>query len=586
MGKRVARVGGPDRRRGCGTAFKEFKRYNDAFAAFDKAAILDPGLAEPWLGRADLFFELKRQDEALTACDKALALKPDLDCAWACRGNVLTELKRHDEAFAAYDKAVEITPDLPGIAGLRLNAKMLCCNWVDFDKDRESLLAAANNKIDIVAPFQLLNISANAQEQFEYAALWTSHNYPVPPQPIWNGEIYKNKKIRIGYLSSDFRQHVVAYLVAGIFESHDREHFETFALSTGYDDKSAMRDRLTRAFDEFIDLSGQSDRYIANKIRSLNIDIVVDLMGYTSDARGARIFVQRPAPVQAVYLGFAGTMGANFFDYLIADRTVIPPSLQMHYAEKIVYLPDCFMPNDITGRLISDKAFVRSDFGLPETGFVFCCFNNGYKLNPKVFQSWMTIMKATDGSVLWLSELHKSAERNLAKEAEAAGVDPKRLIFAKLLTSSAEHLARQRLADLFLDTTPYNAHTTASDALWGGLPVLTRIGETYAARVAASLVKAVGLSELVTRSPAEYKSLAIELANNPAKLAEIRQKLKINRLAMPLFDTQLFTRHLEDAYRAMYRRYQAGLAPDHIAVAREESSEAATTGELVVSEVE
>ncbi len=234
---------------------------------------------------------------------------------------------------------------------------------------------------------QLLNFSANAQEQFEYATLWASKNYPVPPQPIWNGEIYKNKKIRIGYLSSDFRQHVVAYLVAGIFESHDREHFETFALSTGYDDKSAMRDRLTRAFDEFIDLSGQSDRYIADQIQALNIDIVVDLTGYTSDTRAATILAQRPAPVQAAYLGFAGTTGASFVDYLIADRTVIPPSQQMHYLEKIAYLPHSFMPNDITGREISDKAFVRSDFGLPETGFVFCCFNNGYKLNPEVFQS-------------------------------------------------------------------------------------------------------------------------------------------------------------------------------------------------------
>ncbi len=265
--------------------------------------------------------------------------------------------------------------------------------------------------------------------------------------------------------------------MAGIFESHDRQRFETFAFSTGHDDKSTMRDRLTHAFDEFIDVSDKSDRSIADQIRALNIDILVDLMGYTSDTRTA-ILAERPAPVQVAYLGYAGTTGASFVDYLIADRTVIPPSQQMHYMEKIAYLPHCFLPHDIKGRQISDKPLIRSDFDLPESGFVFCCFNNAYKINPEVFQSWMTIMKAIDGSVLWLSELHETAQSNLKREAQAAGVDPSRLVFAKRLASAAEHLARHQLADLFLDTTPYNAHTTASDALWAGLPVLTEIGET------------------------------------------------------------------------------------------------------------
>jgi predicted O-linked N-acetylglucosamine transferase (SPINDLY family) len=569
---------------GCGNVYTALKRYDEAFVAYGRALALKPDLAEAWLGRGGVFYSLKRHDEALAACDRALALKPDLEGAWIARGNILTEFKRYEEAFAAYDKAFVLNPDLADVAGLRLHTKMHSCDWSDFDKDTKSLLASAKNKKQTAVPWVLLSICVSAQEQLEYATLWASKNHPVSHTPIWKGEIYKNKKTRIGYLSSDFRSHAVAYLMAGIFECHDRRRFETFAFSTGHDDGGAMRDRLTRAFDQFIDVSDKGDRDIAHQIRALNLDILVDLTGYTSDMRAA-ILAQRPAPVQAAYLGYAGTMGASFVDYLIADRTVIPPSHQMHYMEKIAYLPHCFLPHDIKGRQIADKPLIRSDFDLPESGFVFCCFNNAYKINPDVFQTWMAIMKATEGSVLWLSGLHETAQNNLRKEAQAAGVDPSRLVFAKRLGSAAEHLARHRLADLFLDTTPYNAHTTASDALWAGLPVLTLIGETFAARVAASLLNTIGLPELIARSAEEYEKLAIELANNAAKLTKIREKLKTNRLTAPLFDTQLFTRHLESAYEAMYRRYQAGLAPDHIVVEAIENPETATRGELVASEV-
>jgi protein O-GlcNAc transferase len=569
---------------GRGKLYTALKRYDEAFAAYDKALVLKPDLAEGWLGRGSVFYLLKRHDEALAACDKALALKPHLAGAWFARGCVLTEFKRYDEAFAAYDKAFVLDPDLPGIEGFRLHTKMHSCDWSDFGKDSKSLLASAKNQKDTL-PWILLSIHASAQQQLEYATLWALKNYPVSCAPIWKGEIYKNKRIRVGYLSSDLRSHAVAYLMAGIFESHDRRRFETFALSTGHDDKSTMRDRLTRAFDQFIDVSDKSDREIADQIRALDIDILVDLIGYTSDPRAA-ILAQRPAPVQVAYLGYAATTGASFVDYLIADRTVIPPSHQMHYMEKIVYLPNSYLPHDIKGRQISDKPLMRSDFDLPKSDFVFCCFNNAYKINPEVFQSWMTIMKATDGSVLWLSELHETAQSNLKKKARAAGVDPRRLVFAKRLALAAEHLARHQLADLFLDTTPYNAHTTASDALWAGLPVLTQLGEAFAGRVVASLLNTIGLPELIARSQTEYEKLAIGLANSPANLRKIREQLKTNRLTSPLFDTRLFTRHLEGAYEAMYRRYQAGLAPDHITVEEIEDPETATGGELVVSEVE
>jgi predicted O-linked N-acetylglucosamine transferase (SPINDLY family) len=569
---------------GRGSLFHGLKRYNEALSAFDRALTLEPDLAGAWVGRGVVLADLKRLDEAFAAYDKAITFEPDLAAAWLSRGNLLNDLKRHDESFAAYKRAFELKPDLPGAEGSRLYAKMLCCDWDGLDADSKHLLAAVTNKKENTSPWVLMSIQAGAREQFEYAKLWVAENCPPLRSPLWSGEIDKNPKIRIGYLSSDFCRHPVAYLIAGIFENHDRGRFEIFAFSTGHDDGSDIRDRLSHAFDEFIDVRSESDQDVADRIRELNIDVLIDLGGHTLNARTA-VLAQRPAPVQVNYLGYAGTMGADFIDYIIADRTLIPPSQQVHYQEKIVYLPHSFMPHDAKGRQISEKPITRSDFNLPEEGAVFCCFNNAYKLNPDVFQSWMTIMKATDGSVLWLSELQEVAQNNLKKEARAAGVDPGRLVFAKRLASPAAHLARHQLADLFLDTTPYNAHTTASDALWAGLPVLTEIGETFAARVGASLLTDVGLTELIARSRAEYEKLAIELANDPARLAKIKDKLRAGRVTSPLFNTRLFTRHLEGAYEAMYRRYQAGLAPDHIGVDDEEESEPAASDELAAGDL-
>jgi predicted O-linked N-acetylglucosamine transferase (SPINDLY family) len=324
-----------------------------------------------------------------------------------------------------------------------------------------------------------------------------------------------------------------------------------------------MRVRLKGAFDKFIDVRNMSDRDVAVLARGLEIDIGVDLNGFTGDARTS-IFAMRAAPVQVSYLGYPGTTGADYIDYLIADPMLIPAAHRAHYTEKVVYLPNTYQPND-RKRQISDKGFTRSELFLPQEGFIFCCFNNNYKTTPDVFDSWMRILGRVDGSVLWLLEDNEIAVRNLKKEASARGIDPNRLVFAPRMTLP-DHLARHRVADLFLDTLPYNAHTTASDALWAGLPVLTQIGETFAGRVAASLLNAAGLPELITTTRDAYEALAIELASNPAKLASIRQKLSDNRLTTPLFDTTLFTKHIEAAYTAMYERHQAGLPPDHIHV--------------------
>ena len=330
-----------------------------------------------------------------------------------------------------------------------------------------------------------------------------------------------------------------------------------------------MRQRLASAFDRFIDTRDRSDREVALLARELGIDIAVDLKGFTQEGR-TPIFAHGAAPIQVSYLGYPGTMGADYIDYLIADPTLIPAAHRADYAEKVVYLPDCYQPND-TRRRISDRIFTRAELGLPENAFVFCCFNNNYKITPGVFDSWMRILKAVPGSVLWLFEGNAAAASNLRQEAGRRGVEAARLVFAPLMELSG-HLSRHRQADLFLDTLPYNAHTTASDALWAGLPVLTRIGETFAGRVAASLLNAIGLPELIVDSTAAYESQAIALALTPGALDAIRRKLAANRFATPLFDIASYTRHLEAAYAAMHERYRAGLPPDHIHVASKPSS--------------
>jgi predicted O-linked N-acetylglucosamine transferase (SPINDLY family) len=351
--------------------------------------------------------------------------------------------------------------------------------------------------------------------------------------------------------------------MAGLFESHNKNNFELIAFSFGAEHKDKMRERVSSSFDQFIDVQNKSDKDVALLSRNIGIDIAIDLKGFTKDGR-IGIFFHRAAPIQVNYLGYPGTAGAAYIDYIIADRTLIPENSQQHYSEKIVYLPNSYQVND-RKREIAEKIFSRESLGLPKTDFVFCCFNNNYKITPSTFSSWMRILKKVNGSVLWLLEDNTTAANNLRKEAHAKGVDSQRLIFATRMPP-ADHLARHHAADLFLDTLPCNAHTTASDALWSGLPVLTCMGESFASRVAASLLNAIGLPELITNSQEQYEALAIELAFNPEKLGTIKQRLDKNRLTFPLFDTDLLTKHLEAAYTQMYERYHADLPPEHFHV--------------------
>ena len=443
---------------------------------------------------------------------------------------------------------------------MRLDVKMHLCDWSDAAAEFAQLEEKIKRNEKATSPLPVLALTVPYLCNDCAAEIWVNDKYPASFELGQIPKRGRHGRIRIGYFSADFHEHAVSLLTAELFETHDKARFELYAFSTGPDTQDEMRKRLEHAFDHFIDVRHQSDREVAAHARRLEIDIAVDLGGHTANCRTG-IFALRAAPLQVSYIGYLGTTGAEYIDYLIADCILIPEDRKQHFSEKIVYLPS-YQANDST-RKISDESVTREALGLPETGFVYCCFNNNYKIRPATFDGWMRILSQVEHSVLWLLEDNATAARNLRKEAEARGVDAARLIFARRVPFR-DYLARYRTADLFIDTLPYNAGATASDALWAGLPVLTCMGEAFASRVAASLLNAIDLPELVTSSQAQYQALAVELATRPERLKQVRQKLETNRLTTPLFDTKLFTRYLEAAYTQMVERYQADLPPEHI----------------------
>jgi len=547
-----------------GVLFTELRQWDAAFASFNRAIDLNPGLAEAYCNRGKLFAHVMRTEAAITNFDRALALKPDYAEAFLNRADALIHLKQFVAAMASYDQAISLEPDFRYLLGMRRHAKMQICDWGDLESDVDRLTAGIEADATVSTCFPILALLDSARLHHKVAQIWVREEHPaqhsLPAIPRYPAR----DKIRIGYFSADFHEHPVALLAAEFLEGHDRSKFEVTAFSCGPDTQDNVRKRLEQAFDRFIDVHGTSDQEIALLARSLSIDIAVDLGGHTGNSRTG-IFALRAAPIQINYLGYPGTMGAEYMDYLIGDRTVIPEAQRRHYAEKIVYLPNSYLPYD-SNRVISNTVFTREEIGLPPTGFVFCCFNNSYKITPDVFDSWMRILRRVENSVLWLSQNNPAAARNLRNEALRRGVDAGRLIFADRMPSLPEHLARQRVADLFLDTLPFNAHATALDALWAGLPVLTCVGEGFAGRVAASLLNAIELPELIAATPVQYENLAVQLATTPQHLDEIRQKLARHRLKTPLFDTRAFTRHLEAAYTKVQEQYRANLPPEDIFV--------------------
>ena len=546
-----------------GLTLQHLHRTDEALASFERALAVSPDSAEILNNLGITLQSCGRTDDALASYARALAINPEnLEALNNC-GGLLDSLKRYEEARTCYERILRARPDYPFVFGNWLLTKIMICDWTELSAGFEEHLARIDAGKPVAPPFALLTTPASRLQQRNCAAVYVQERFHLPASPLAGGARPAHHRIRIGYFSANFHDTATANLIAGVFERHDRQRFELIAFSFGVPSRDAMRARLEAAFDRFIDVREKSDAEIAQLSRTLEIDIAVDLKGFTQDSR-TEIFIHRAAPLQVIYLGYPGTTGAHYIDYLIADQTIIPPEHVDGYAEKIAYLPHSYQAND-GSRMIADRQFTRPSVGLPERGFVFCCFNNNYKITPGVFDIWMRLLQKTGGSVLWLLEDNPAAARNLRTEAQQRGIAAERLVFAPRMTLP-EHLARHRLADLFLDTLPCNAHTTASDALWAGLPVVTCLGETFAGRVAASLVRAVGLPELVTESLDAYEALAMELANDPAALAVIRQRLAKNRLKEPLFDTPLFTRHLEGAFTAMWERHQSGMPPENIVI--------------------
>lgn len=545
-----------------GCALQSARQFDDALICYRNALQIRPSYAEAHNNLGNLLQELGRVEDATACYRQALECNPGYLAAHANLGAALQALRRFDEAANCYRTILALDPANRLAPGMLCNCALHLCDWDTVAQLGPALQERIAAGETACTPFQLLGFSESLPLQFACAKNHVREHLS-PQSPLWKGERYAHARIRVAYLSADFHEHATAYLMAELFEKHDASRFEIIGISFGPDDQSAIRARLKAAFGQFHDVRAMSDAQTAMLLRELEVDIAVDLKGYTHGARPG-IFAHRPAPVQVSYLGYPGTMGAPFIDYIIADPTVLPMEHQPWYTERIVQLPDSYQVND-SRRTIAQAMPTRAECGLPGNGFVFCCFNGSYKITSRLFDIWMRLLRSVPGSVLWLLMDNEMAQCRLREAAALRGIDPERLVFAPRMPLD-QHLARHRLADLFLDTLPINAHTTASDALWAGLPVLTCLGQAFAGRVAASLLRAAGLEELVTESLDDYEALAIRLATDGARLREIRQKLEHNRQSCALFNTDRFRCNIESAYQAMWERARDGATPEAFAV--------------------
>ena len=560
-----------------GSALNSLGQYTQALKSLEEAIRLQPDFAPAWSSRAVALQGLDLDQAALESYDQALRIDPACVEAYANRGGLLLGLERYPEALASFDQALALNLDLPFVLGMRLQTCRSLCLWDGLEAATRELEARIERGEKATVPFPLLTLSDSPSLQRRAAEIYARDKFPPPAAlPVFPPRS-PHRRIRIGYYSADFHTHAICNLMVELFERSDRTRFELFAFSFGAHPHDQMTQRVAAAMDRFLDVRSLSDSEIAQRSRELEIDIAVDLMGFTLHCRTG-IFSHRAAPIQVSYLGLPATMGCDAIDYLIADATLIPESSRQYYSEKIVTMPDTFQATNSTVAPDSIPC-TRAGEGLPEHGFVFCCFNLNSKIGPATFDIWMRILDRVPGSVLWLLQDNPWSAENLRQQALLRGIDPGRLIFAKRVPL-AQHLSRQRLAGLFLDTFPFNAGATASPALWAGLPVLTCMGQTFAGRMAASLLRAMSLpestlAELITTSEQEYEARAIELALDPERLRQLRERLDRNRRTTPLFDTAAFTRHLEAAYTAMFARHQSNLPPDHIHIARSAHSPAA-----------
>jgi protein O-GlcNAc transferase len=541
-----------------GFVLLKLRRSEEALACFDRALKINPAFSGALNNRGNALLAVGRAEQAQESFDRAVAANPDAIDSLANRGTALMAAKRFDSAIADFEQVVGCSPEYPYASGNLLYSKMHCCDWRSYDELKSQVERSLRNGAPAILPFAAAACLDSAEEQLRAAKTWVA-DVGLPRAELADKQPYAHEKIRVAYLSAQFKVDPIAVLITELIGLHDRARFEIVAISYGPNDGSEMRVRLERAFDSFHDLQDKSDREIAEFMRALEIDIAIELTGFTENCRPG-ILALRPAPIQVNYLGYLATTGVDFIDYVLADPFVLPQDQAQHFEERIAYLPDTFLATDST-RKISDASPSRAEMGLPDDGFVFCCFNSRHKLTPNFFAVWMRLLRAVDGSVLWVAGGNAASVQNLRREAEARGVAPERLVFMPHVSKSEDYLARYRLADLFLDTLPYNAITTASDALWAGLPVLTCLGQTFAGRGAASMLNAVGMPELIADSLESYETIALSLAREPAKLADMKNRLTRDCATFPLFNTDRFRRNLEAAFTTMWQRHQRGEPP-------------------------
>ena len=543
-----------------GNVLKDLNKFDAALKSYDRTIALQPNYAEAYNNKGNLYQVLKQYEEAVKSYDKAIALQPNYAEAYSNTGNAFKKLNLLDLALAAYEKAMELGDGNELALAAYLSCKMQLCDWNGISERLQKIENGEINRKDLFYPFHILSICNSPQIIKDVTQSYMSAEYPAKSDLGGFDKPARKKKIRLGYFSADFRNHAVSFLIAGLIEAHNKDKFELIAFSMGSDESDEMRERLKISFDEFIDISTKSDLEVAKLARNMHIDIAIDLGGITQNARPS-IFAYRAAPIQIGYIGYLGTMAAPYYDYIIADEVIIPAEYRYAYSEKIIYLPS-YQAND-PKRQISDRVFGKEEFGIPKESFVYCCFNNNYKFTPSILDSWSRILLQVDKSIMLLHAESETVKRNLRSEFSARGIDSSRIFFAERLPR-AEYLSRYRIADLFLDTSPYNAGTTASDALWAGLPVLTFLGDTFSARMGGSLLNAVGLPELVCNSQKEYEDLAIVLGSDLPRIVALKEKLATNHLKVPLFDIESFSRNLENALEQAYELYTNGFPAENI----------------------
>lgn len=508
-----------------GTVQQSMGLLDAALISLDRAIESDPDSLDAYNNKASLLHAMNRPKDALLTAEAALRRNPGDQKALNNRGYLLSEFKMYPEAAATFSKLLQLNPDYELARGLHLFARMHACDWTGFDREKELIIEGVRAGKRVCSPMPFMAVAESVSDARQCAEVFGMHKFPPSPTPLWDGQKYLHRRKRVAFISGDFRQHPVGYLLVGLIEHLRGGPLETYGFSVGAPDDSDTYRRFRCGFDHYLEVKDKSSLEIARLIRAHEIDIAIDLSGYTAGSR-LEVLSHRPAPVQITYLGYPGTLGLPYIDYLIADRYIVPEHLASGYSEKILHLPHCYLPRDVSVRP-SSAPQDRQAHGLPEKGTVFCSFNHDYKISPAIFDYWLDLLREVPGSVLWLMKLNDAARANLSTYADERGIDPMRLVFAQRVPAIADHLARYRLADVFLDTYPYNGHTTASDALLAGLPVVTMSGETFASRVAGSLLNDIGLGgEWVCSDPDEYRRKALEIVERTGSAVASRRYLE------------------------------------------------------------